>query len=426
MLRHTPVKKHMSLRDVLFVIVVCAAICAPGATYIATHKFSLEVPDWFTMKEAQYLQGDKGNINVKQQLSIDGFISKDFQSTFEEFLSVNIPAKGTALLTNAAMQRMCIVTSNVLFQWPYYYARYQTKIGIDPKEGRYFEAPIADTESSRRSIEHTSQVMSSFAERHSGIKCFVYLVPESANIAEAPSMTLVSNPLTYPKICDIFLDNKGETLGWIDGTGSYVGFLEGWYKTDHHWNTIGAYDAYERVAKTLGFGDELIVPTDTIVLEEPKYYALLARMALDGEYYDNLIDLAFDTYPEYAIAINGEEVAESALFKRDLTTIQWDPNRFADRYAELFHKNYAEIEITNPNSQSPENLLIVGDSYTNCMERFLAAHFATTYVVDPRYMSATLDEYLAEHEGITDIVFLMRRDNMFGNNTDNVLRVSYS
>lgn len=73
--------------------------------------------------------------------------------------------------------------------------------------------------------------------------------------------------------------------------------------------------------------------------------------------------------------------------------------------------------------QSPlrRTVRIVGDSYTNCMERFLAANFATTYVLDPRNDERAIDEFLAEHPDVDNVLFLMRSTNFFSETTRKAL-----
>lgn len=414
-------KKRISLRDILFALIICVAFCGPGALYVGTNKLDLQVPEWLTMNDARYLQGYWDNVNVKQHVSVDGFTSGKLQKAFEDFMSENIPAKGEALLTNAALQRSAIVASNALFGWPCYPSFYNSDIGVDVAQARLFEIPTQVTSSTQTAVERTAQSMTEFADRHPELRTFVYLGTDAAHLADSVAAPLMSSPETYPKLREAFLANKGEALTWIDGEVTYNDYLTDWYKTDHHWNTRGAFEGYTRIATALGFGNELLSPTDIITLDQPRFYGAMARLGLDGDYYDNIVDYKFDSFPHYAVAINGEEVEESELFETDLDAVAWDQNRYANRYVEYFHDDYREITLTNPESTSEDVLLIVGDSYTNCIERFLAAHYKTTYVFDPRKDSSTLDAYLASHTDVSDVVFLMRNANMFYKTTTNTL-----
>lgn len=415
-------KKRISPRDILFACIACVALCAPAAFYVSTNKCELQLPAWLTMDDARYLQAYWSTTDVKQHATLDGFTSKEFQGAFEDFLSENIPAKGAALLSNAALQRSAIAASNALFDWPCYPSFYSSDIGVDTEAGRLFEIPSHETKAADQAIERTAQAMTAFAERHPELQTFVFLGTDAAHVADGVAAPLMSNPETYPVIRELFLANKGDALTWIDGEVSYEDYLKEWYKTDHHWNTAGAFEGYRRIATALGFGDSLLVPTETIRIEQPRFYGALARLGLDGDYSDTIIDYKFDAFPEYAVAINQKEVEESELFATDMDVIAWDSNQFANRYSEYFHVDYANIAITNPDTSSRAELLIVGDSYTNCMERFLAAHYKTTYVFDARKTSTTLDEFLVGHENVTDVVFLMRNANMFYKTTTATLQ----
>lgn len=96
-------------------------------------------------------------------------------------------------------------------------------------------------------------------------------------------------------------------------------------------------------------------------------------------------------------------------------------NAFTSRYAECFHTDYGLITLENEESDSRQDLLIVADSYSNCMERFLAVHYRTTYVLDPRHDDETIDAFLAQHQDVSDVLFIMRSPNMLAQATEHAL-----
>lgn len=57
------------------------------------------------------------------------------------------------------------------------------------------------------------------------------------------------------------------------------------------------------------------------------------------------------------------------------------------------------------NNASKGTLVIVGDSYTHCMERFFAESYRDVYKLDPRHAKFSLTKFLASHH-VDDILFL--------------------
>ena len=60
------------------------------------------------------------------------------------------------------------------------------------------------------------------------------------------------------------------------------------------------------------------------------------------------------------------------------------------------------IETTAPNQNT---LLIIKDSYANCMIPMLTPHFSRIVIVDPRYMTDTIETVMGEYS-FTHVLFL--------------------
>lgn len=86
-------------------------------------------------------------------------------------------------------------------------------------------------------------------------------------------------------------------------------------------------------------------------------------------------------------------------------------NRFENVYAKYYHGDFGLLELTNENAESDDSLLIIGDSFSNCMERFFAENYKHVYVIDPRHYTGDISAFIDEHD-ITDGVFLLSRNNL--------------
>lgn len=125
------------------------------------------------------------------------------------------------------------------------------------------------------------------------------------------------------------------------------------------------------------------------------------------------------------MSINGKEASDEDVAHRETYAEgAWDENRYANRYAEYYHGDKGLIEFGNPDASTDAELLIVTDSYSNSMERLLAAHYRTTYALDPRHTSTTVAQFLEEHDKVSDVVFIMREANLLYETTEKALALS--
>lgn len=405
----------MKSRNITFALVISCILSSPAVLWVFEHVDSIDIPSWLSIEDATYLSGGRTDANISAVASLGGFFESDLQKALEDEIGNYIPAKATALLTNAQLQRSAIAASNILFQWDCYPTFYGSNLAVVPSEGRLVELAQTTTKGLVKSIQDTAERLSAFSLSHPDVNLYVYLGPDSQNVSGSPTGSLMASPLSYNDIESMMMKKEEESaFHWISGAVTYDEFLQNWYKTDHHWNIQGAFQAYQRIATALGFGDDLLNPSAEIVYEDPIFFGSFARRGLDEEHSDKITDYTFDNSQAFTVEISGQKATDQSLaHAHDYAEGQWDINPYANRYAEYYHTDYPLIKITNNSEDAKGELLIVGDSYSNSMERFLAAHYKTTYVIDPRHTPETLDDFLSTHKGIDDVVFIMRSTNLF-------------
>lgn len=410
----------MKARNILLSGAFCLLLCGPALIGLASWG-GVALPSWLTAADAAYLSGGITEADPLAKATPAGFASGEFQQAAEDAVGNCVPAKATALLVNGALQRAAITASNALFGWECYPAFFGSAIVVEPSRGRLLETAEEATEKVLETAGRVRDAIGAFSERHPDDRIFVYLGPDSMNVEGSPTAALVSNPLTYGQMEAIFEDNDGK-FQWVSGNVTFDEFTREWNKTDHHWNIQGAFAAYERMAAALGFGDEVLEPVGLTVYEEPPFRGTFARRGLFTDYEDEIADYEFSDFPKMSVTIDGSAASMDALVHgKNYESGTWGANAFTSRYAEYFHTDYALIEIENEEASSDDALLIVADSYSNCMERFLAVHYATTYVLDPRHYEGTLDEFLADHSDVDDVLFVMRSPNMLAAATERAL-----
>lgn len=169
-----------------------------------------------------------------------------------------------------------------------------------------------------------------------------------------------------------------------------------YYRTDHHWTTLGAYYGYAALMEALGRGEEV---------SEPEAFQCRVPPHAD-EFQGTLYSqsgvhwLAPDTIEFWA-----EEEGLSVTSWRDGSPQEAELYDFArlltkDKYSAFLGGNQPLCVIRNP--EGTGKLLLIRDSYSDSMAPFLAQHFAEVHLLDPRYYRRSAAEY-AEENGIDEI-----------------------
>lgn len=167
-----------------------------------------------------------------------------------------------------------------------------------------------------------------------------------------------------------------------------------YYKTDHHWTSLGAYYAYEAWAKSLGLTPKPLKEYKQIVATSEFYGTIYNKVNTNVS--PDQITL-FDDGQDYTVSINmGEKVLKSLFDYEQLESV--------DKYSIFLGGNNAMTQVTSSNKNG-KKLLVVKDSYAHTMVPILAHHYEEVVLVDLRYLNMGLEE-IVDQFGITDVLLL--------------------
>ncbi len=176
---------------------------------------------------------------------------------------------------------------------------------------------------------------------------------------------------------------------------SFADFADRFYKTDHHWNYKGSYEAYLEVLQLLGCGEQPLAPVDTVTLSHSFEGSKTADM--DGLFVEDFTVYRFD-YPPMTISVNGNLAADYGEAEAYLSSERTDVS-----YAGFYGEDNGEI-VFDTNNTNKENILLIGESYDNAILKLVASHYNRTYSVDLRNYRAFmgedfhLDSYVKEND----------------------------
>mgnify|MGYP004683486967 FL=1 len=168
-----------------------------------------------------------------------------------------------------------------------------------------------------------------------------------------------------------------------------------YYRTDHHWTTLGAWYAYEQYTKAVG--------GDLQRAQGKKKFRCISKDFYGTTY-------AKINYARQADKIEIYEPADTLRVvynmgeKKTKTLYDFSFLKTADQYSVFTGGNQAVLEITG-GIKNGKTLLLIKDSFANSILPFLAEDYEKLVVVDLRQLNVSGDRLL-EMFSPTDILIL--------------------
>lgn len=183
------------------------------------------------------------------------------------------------------------------------------------------------------------------------------------------------------------------TVDYLDALREHAG-EEIFYRTDHHWTSLGAYYGYTAVLKALGMEPLALSSFTPQRVTEDFNGTLYSRSGVHWLTPD-AIDLYVkeNNFTVYSWRTGKEEAGE-------LYDLEWLESK--DKYSLFLGGNQPLCVIKNPQAQGGK-ILLVRDSYADSLAPFLATAFSEVHLVDLRHYKDSLSDY-AKEQGIDAIL----------------------
>ena len=163
------------------------------------------------------------------------------------------------------------------------------------------------------------------------------------------------------------------------------------YRTDHHWTTLGAYYGYAALMEALGRGEEVPEP------EAVKAWDLPVSNGFQGTLYSQSgIHWLEPDSIEFWVKESGLTVTSwRDGTPKEARLYEYDYLGEKDKYSAFLGGNQPLCVIRNP--EGTGKLLVIRDSYADSLAPFLAQHFEEVHLLDPRYYRYAASGYAAEN-----------------------------
>lgn len=168
-----------------------------------------------------------------------------------------------------------------------------------------------------------------------------------------------------------------------------------YYRTDHHWTSLGAYQA----ASVFLQAQEINVSSnDYDCLPISNNFRGTLESKTGSVFLKDDIDIyVAKNNPDYLVTYNNDGKPVPTIYDDGAL-------KQKDQYEVFFGGNDALIQISI-DTDSDRHLLIFKDSYANSVVQFLLPYYRTITIVDPRYYYDDINR-LIEADMITDVLFL--------------------
>lgn len=266
-------------------------------------------------------------------------------------------------------------------------------------------------EPENRSFQEKMEAINSFAQSIPKVNKYFMLVPNSVKILQQklPSYAPVDDELVAINKVKASVDKSIKFVDIYDALYSkrdeYI-----YYKTDHHWTTKGAYYAYEKIAKDMGFSAHEENYFNVKKVTDSFYGSLYSEGGFRHIKPDSMELYIPKTDENYTVEYYDENRTSNSFFNMNNLSKK-------DKYTVFFGGNYSFIKINMKNT-SDKKLLVVKDSYANCFLPFLCDNFSEIYVIDLRYYDESLNA-LIKSNAISDLLILYNVNTFFQDSSIN-------
>lgn len=220
------------------------------------------------------------------------------------------------------------------------------------------------------------------------------MIVPSAGWAVQSLVQGLSDDYTDDKLIADIYAMAGDNIRTVDVTHVYADAYELYYKTDHHWNSLGAWNGYASYMEFLGKPHR--AAADFTVEQVEGFQG--STYSRSGLWLTPAEPMELWHGSEGIVVTNGEnETPHEGVFYRERL-------EEADKYTVNLDGNHSIVRLENPNALTDDTLLVVRDSYSNSMGTFLTESYKTVILVDLRYFRTTPVSELCAAEGVDNVL----------------------
>lgn len=231
---------------------------------------------------------------------------------------------------------------------------------------------------------------------NAGVSVYLALIPGAVKIWEDKLPAFAPNYDQGGLIEYIYANTTANTVD-IYGALSTHSNEYIFYRTDHHWTTLGAYYGYTSFMDALGRSPSPLSSFDRETVSTGFYGTVYSSSGVRWVRPDEM-----EIFVKEPAGMQISNYSDGN--PNDGLLYDYEYLEKKDKYSLFFGGITPLLQITTQNTEAP-SLLILRDSFADANVPFLLEHFSEIHVMDLRYNRTGVKVYLEEHD--IDMVLLM-------------------
>ena len=325
--------------------------------------------------------------------TISSVTDGSFMRDFETYLADQFPMRDTVVSSKSYIDRIT--------------GKKEINNVFIGKEGYLFEMPSkVDVEQ----LDKITHAIKTFADKYERINTAVAIAPNATYVLGDKLPSGVEFESQADQLLKIKSMIDSEHYTWIDCLSPIERIKDStqvYYRTDHHWTTRGAYSAFEAIASAWNFdtskaGYKFFCVSDS-------FQGTLASSSGLNDITDIVeICVPYKSGEGCIVEYESQHLKTATLF---------DKNKLLQKnhYEVFMGGNFDKIVIST-DVDTTNALLIVKDSYANCMIPMFTPYFSKIIVIDPRYFNDNINGIMQDYD-LSHMLFLYNVDTFLEDNS---------
>ena len=329
---------------------------------------------------------------TKPKFRLSSLISGDYDEKFEAYMDDQFVGRDMWRKLKVTVDRICG-------------SRLENGVYIGRNGQLLEQIEVADENHLAANIK----AIKSFSESQKKIPVRMMLVPDAANVLNH-SLPALAKPEDQKQMFSMVRKDLGDSVEWIDVSTELNKHKTEkiYYKTDHHWTTLGAFYAFQAAAPSLGIEGDLSGKYVSHAVSNSFNGMLASKSGVNlGE--KEQIDIYVPTEEDTDLIIDYVDEGKRSTSLYDSSKL-----KEKDQYTVFLGGNSSLLDIRTV-STSTKRLLLVKDSFANSFIPFLTPYYREIVVVDPRYYSGTINDLMDSYR-ISEVLFLYSGNTFFKDN----------
>lgn len=378
-------------------IVLTVAAVVIGFSVLAYNLAGAIFPEALEVPKSSYLENRF--YTGCTEITPKSVSSGEFQESLDACLADHVPARDQVVLYNAALQRASVATMASIFGFDVYPTFLGSRYYVVPRDNLIVDrAEEQPADSSQEELDAWVNTLNTAAQNHPDVRIVYDCVARHDQSEANPTYRYYSNRLNptwaQKNIIDR-LDSKVDAF--VDPVESYDEILAEWYNADPHWTLKRALESYNKTAERLNLA---VYPYDNPVVAVDSWYGGYAKNGLDLDVSTKLEDLPIDFSQLSFYRLQEEGGGEISVGSRDgVLSGQVTPS---DEVESMYYEYFGggQMEVRNSATNNGRNVLVVTDSLSYSLTRFIASNYDQSTFILPGndHFGSSFEEYIERYK----------------------------